>query len=383
MLFALGQAGPGGSSTLSVVDGVIVFHGLRVTSLADVVHVCAHGARALAVTRTGAVYRFQFKPRNCRVDVEYYTEAVRVPPSLFGETPVDCVSLGPMHFLALFADGRVGGAGFNVRGCLGRPPRVLPQTNDLLVPLDGGALEAGCAVSVVAGVACSVVVNTRGQALGVGCNGHGQFGLGHERPCYAWTLLGLESVVTLDMSEHLVAVLQDGTVRAAGMNNVGQLGLGDLVDRSRFERVDVPPVGSVACGYSHTVIVDRTGTVRVCGQHEETGPVASSFWCVPGLPAMAQVAEGDASSGGLSRDGRVFVWGDTDLAPTMMLAGISLEERRRPLAATLALAFLMSQHARLGAASMPGGLAADLARRIVEASANRERASERAMRGEW
>jgi hypothetical protein len=64
--------------------------------------------------------------------------------------------------------------------------------------------------------------------------------------------------------------MNDGTVRVTGLNNVGQLGLNDIVTRSTV--VSVLFISSqaiaVACGQSHTAILMNNGTVRVCGANQ-------------------------------------------------------------------------------------------------------------------
>ena len=65
-------------------------------------------------------------------------------------------------------------------------------------------------------------------------------------------------------------IMPDGTVRICGINNHGQLGQNDKVDRSTV----VPILGissqaiAVACGEGHTAIVMNDGTVRICGRNQ-------------------------------------------------------------------------------------------------------------------
>jgi len=68
---------------------------------------------------------------------------------------------------------------------------------------------------------------------------------------------------------HTAILMDDGTVRVCGRNNIGQLGLNDVITRSTV--VAVLGISSqaiaVACGTGHTAILMNNGTVRVCGRN--------------------------------------------------------------------------------------------------------------------
>ena len=67
---------------------------------------------------------------------------------------------------------------------------------------------------------------------------------------------------------HTVILKKDGSLWACGSNTYGQLGLGDDNSRTLFTQVTTNinnDVKQVACGYSFTVILKNDGTVWACG----------------------------------------------------------------------------------------------------------------------
>ena len=113
--------------------------------------------------------------------------------------------------------------------------------------------------------------------------------------------------------------MNDGTVRVCGRNNVGQLGTNDFTTRSTV--VSVLGISSqaiaVACGRYHTVILMNNGTVRVCGRNDvgqlgTTDPLTrSTVVSVFGISSQAiAVACGNFYTAILMNDGTGRVCGD-------------------------------------------------------------------------
>ena len=69
------------------------------------------------------------------------------------------------------------------------------------------------------------------------------------------------------LSLHTFILKNDGTVYCAGLNNNGQLGLGDTVNRNTFIKVDIDDVKSIYCGRYHTFILKNDGTVYSAGDN--------------------------------------------------------------------------------------------------------------------
>ena len=71
---------------------------------------------------------------------------------------------------------------------------------------------------------------------------------------------------------HTVSVKTGGTLWSCGYNNTGRLGLGDVVHRSSPVQVGLlTNWKQVACGYTHTVSVKTDGTLWSCGYNNTYG----------------------------------------------------------------------------------------------------------------
>lgn len=407
MLFTLGTVALGISNTLAIVDGYLVHRGRRVTSLTDVVHVCTNGNEVVAVTRAGALYYFEYLYCGA-TQLDPYSPEIHLmtasPWSAFNDgLAVECVAMGDSHIIAVLTGRTLIGKGINNNGCLGVVPTYPCQRFLRFVDIGGGDLANGTAASVAAGYNSSAVIDEYGVLHVQGANYTGQFGLAHNTSVHEWQRVALKSVVNVSIMHHTLVVLKDGSLYVAGGNGHGQLGVGDLDDRHVFTHIVATSfgsgVGSAACGPSHSVVVDKAGGIFFSGQlANSSDDQVALFTKKQGLPAMAGVVAGIRRCAGVSRGGEIFEWGpyasgfseglllvlphDSDMPPTMMLAGLSLVERLRPLHAAHKLAFVMGLHARLGDRSRVNRLSDDLLNRIVDTCAHVESASEKVMRGE-
>ncbi len=125
------------------------------------------------------------------------------------------------------------------------------------------------------------------------------------------------------------AVLRaDGTVWVAGLNDKGQLGLGDTSYRGEFERVKIDAntnlenVTRISAGASHMLAVTKDGYVYAWGLGTSgqlgQGNTANSNYAVKvkdetgenDLTGIIDVSAGIAHSLALTRDGHVYAWGN-------------------------------------------------------------------------
>ena len=133
--------------------------------------------------------------------------------------------------------------------------------------------------------------------------------------------------------QHTCALLDDATLRCWGANSFGQLGLGDTVSRGRtadsmgdaLPAVDLPSgVVSVAAGGEHTCAVLDDGALHCWGLNDfgqlglgdisNRGDSADEMGLTTevdlGGDAVARVATGSAMSCALLSDGEVTCWGN-------------------------------------------------------------------------
>lgn len=138
---------------------------------------------------------------------------------------------------------------------------------------------------------------------------------------------GLSNVVQISSSEdHTLVLLSDGTVRAWGFNEYGELG-NDSIEESA---TPVPVHGlsnvvQVAAGTYSSIALLSNGTVMAWGDGEEgdlgdgatQGPLAcrNFYFCsrvpvaVPGISDAVAIAAGDRSMFAVLADGTVLMWG--------------------------------------------------------------------------
>jgi alpha-tubulin suppressor-like RCC1 family protein len=72
----------------------------------------------------------------------------------------------------------------------------------------------------------------------------------------------------LDLSNHTVVIMTDGTAYSCGYNNIGQLGDGTTTDKNTLTLMTLPSgklAKSVSIGVFHTVVIMTDGTAYSCG----------------------------------------------------------------------------------------------------------------------
>lgn len=119
---------------------------------------------------------------------------------------------------------------------------------------------------------------------------------------------------------HSACVTISGQLQMVGANDCGQLGVGDRTGRNMWTRVaDIGGrVCQVACGGSHTMVLDDKGTVWMAGANEngqlgipEKGNELK-FKKTSQIGAVTMVAAGRAHSIVLTRDGKAWGVGAND-----------------------------------------------------------------------
>ncbi|XP_059903496.1 probable E3 ubiquitin-protein ligase HERC3 [Gadus macrocephalus] len=173
---------------------------------------------------------------------------------------------------------------------------------DLSAPAIPRSLQ-NCIKKRIIQVACgeqhSIVLTEDGQALSWGSNTRGQLGLTLPEtsvvpsPTPVAALSGVPLVQVTAGGAHTLALSVSGTVFGWGQNDAGQLGLGDMTDRSTpvtVECLNLKKTVSVSCGERHTAVLTKGGVVLTfgsggCGQlghnsllNELTPRVVAELW---------------------------------------------------------------------------------------------------------
>ncbi|MFF5211566.1 RCC1 domain-containing protein [Streptosporangium sp. NPDC000396] len=239
---------------------------------------------------------------------------------------VASVAAGSAHNLALLSNGTVEAWGDNTRGQLGDGE----IGTDNLTP--GTVADLAGVEAVSTGLAHSLALLSDGTVMAWGDNTVGQLGIGtvggvEPRPVPVPGLTGVRAIVAGDL--HSLALLSDGTVRAWGFNNDGELGDG-TVNVSGTPVTVVGPGGAgvlggvrrIAAGSFHSLALLSDGTVRAWGENFDgqlgDGTVNDALTPVtvvgPGgagvLGGVRRIAAGGLHSLALLSDGTVRAWGD-------------------------------------------------------------------------
>lgn len=131
---------------------------------------------------------------------------------------------------------------------------------------------------------------------------------------------------------HSLVVIDDGSLTTWGLNDCGQLGDGVTVDRKREYRypvkADVSGVREVAGAYHHTLILLEDGTVRACGINDrgqcgdgttiERATPVEVIGIIGAQQVVATGGGGDDNPGDAGHsiarlaDGTVWGWGNND-----------------------------------------------------------------------
>jgi len=122
-------------------------------------------------------------------------------------------------------------------------------------------------LSVCCGEWCVFVITTRGTLFSRGDNAHGRLGLDSDS-LFVEDFTPVEIIGTalsVACFSNSILLITTSGLFATGFNQYGQLGLGDLLSRSKFEKVTIPgrPL-SVAQGADHAVVLTTEG-LFTCG----------------------------------------------------------------------------------------------------------------------
>jgi len=236
---------------------------------------------------------------------------------------ITAVAAGSAHSVAVRYDGTVWAWGSNSNGQLGNNT-IVDSTTPIQVLGVGGTGFMGVAKGIAAGHDHTVVHALDNTVWAWGSNGNGQ--LGNNTTTDSHTPIQVTAaggVVAIAAGDYHTAVLRkevvDFKVWCWGKNSEGQLGDGTIVDhKTPVEVKDLTKVTTIAAGSNHTVAVLNDGTVRAWGGNGSgqlgNGTVVSSSIpvTVSGLGSVLGIAAGNANTVALSLDNSVWSWGKND-----------------------------------------------------------------------
>jgi alpha-tubulin suppressor-like RCC1 family protein len=236
---------------------------------------------------------------------------------------------------ALLDDGTVRAWGGNTYGQLGDGTHTA-STVPVQVKIAGVTQIAASRSHVIARLSDGTVAvwgsNLNGE-LGNGTTTHGRETKGDNSPVplIVPNLQGVVAVATGGPDN--VALLSDGTLMAWGENGVGEVGDGTRVEKTVPTRVrGLSGVKAVAIGGfsgngGHMLALLNDGTVRAVGGNgsgqlgDGTNSNSLSFVTVRGLSGVTQVAADASNSLALREDGTVLSWGSNSYGQLGVGAG--------------------------------------------------------------
>ncbi len=281
----------------------------------DVVAVAAGGYHCLALKADGTVWAWGDNSWSQLGDGTYLGSQ-HSPVRVAGmEGPAARMAGGNSHGLAMGADGRVWAWGANASGQLGDTTIVNRMAP---VPVDG-IREAS---SVAGGGDHCLALKSDGSLIWAwGLNTSGQLGDGTTTdrlaPIQVTVSAGRVTAIAAGAS-HSLALKEDGTVWAWGSNAKGQLGNGTNTDAlSPVQVIGLTgKITAVAAGVAHSLALRDDGTVWAWGLNFEgelgNGTTTNSSRPVQvlGLVNVIKVVSGHFHNLALKSDGTAFGWGD-------------------------------------------------------------------------
>jgi alpha-tubulin suppressor-like RCC1 family protein len=183
-----------------------------------------------------------------------------------GKTPV-AISAGTDHTLVLMSDGTIFGTGANGSGQLGNGNTTSSNTLVLMTNSTGKTPAV-----IYAASANSFVLMTDGTIFGTGANASGQLGRGNTTSSNTLVQMTNSTGKTpIDLYCGLnfeVVLMSDRTIFGVGINNYGQLGIGNTTNQSNLiqmtNNTGRTPI-SILAGKEHNMVLMSDLTVYGCG----------------------------------------------------------------------------------------------------------------------
>ncbi|HYT39052.1 MAG TPA: hypothetical protein VEN99_06055, partial [Acidimicrobiia bacterium] len=287
---------------------------------AGVIAVSAGTVHSMALTSAGAVStcgRNNFGQLGNGTTTDSSTPvAVTLP----GGATATAIAASEYHSLALSSGGTVYAWGHNAFGQLGNG-----TTTDSSTPV--AVAVPGTVTRIAAGWAFDLALTSTGAVYAWGFNGDGELGTTSSDTCATFACSKTPVAVSLGGAtvkaiaagwDHSLAIRSDDTPLAWGLNNYGQLGVGDTTNRL----VPAPALGgiavaAIACGGIHSLAIKKSDSTGLAWGRNNDGqlgvgtteaflpnptPLASSA-------ALTAIAAGAFHSLALRSGGAPLAWG--------------------------------------------------------------------------
>ena len=181
---------------------------------------------------------------------------------------IKSVYCGWYHTIILKNDGTLWGCGYNINGELGLGDsshrytftQAITNVNDIK--------------SVYCNAGNTFILKNDGTLWGTGWNGYGNLGLGdtNGRTTFTQIITNTDNIKEIYCGFYHTFILKnDSTLWGCGYNEYCQLGLGDGYNRTTFTQVTINAdnIKQIYCGYGHTLILKNDGTLLGTGLNNE------------------------------------------------------------------------------------------------------------------
>jgi alpha-tubulin suppressor-like RCC1 family protein len=193
------------------------------------------------------------------------------------------IAAGQGHSVFLMNDGNVYTAGWNWQGQLGNGNESNSNTPFLINNLSG-------ATSVYAGMTTTIVL-TDSKVFVVGDNKQGQLGLSrNSREERIFVELKIEQIKFISCGHsHTLFMTAKGDVYATGLNNKGQLGIGNNTTIYIPQKITtIPePILKIAAGSHHSTFVTQSGKVYATGDNNNGGQLGVNNKNITNSPLLS------------------------------------------------------------------------------------------------
>ena len=229
---------------------------------------------------------------------------------------------GYNNFVAITADGKVYGWGYNGYGQLG-----LGNTTSYTTPTYLGIDDA---IDAAAGWHYIVVVRKDGTVWAAGYSGYGELGVGNTANSNVFVQVKnedgtgfLNNIKSVSANENTVyAVTNDGDVYTWGRNNYGQMGFGNTSDTYLPKKTSLTNIKQISAGYFCAEAVTNDGYVYGAGYNPDgelgirnSNTTIARWTKIPNLDNTGDMDNVDKVVAGrghtliLTNDGKVYATG--------------------------------------------------------------------------
>ncbi|GBG86585.1 hypothetical protein CBR_g41650 [Chara braunii] len=210
---------------------------------------------------------------------------------------VKMLAAGAEHTAAVTEDGKLYGWGWGKYGNLGHGDR-----QDRMLPALVTAVEDEPMKSVACGWRHTIAVAVSGRLYTFGWSKYGQLGHGDYRDHLVPHIV--DALTDFIISEaaggwrHTVGLTSEGKVYAWGWNRFGQIGIGNNIDQCSPQLIQSLAdmrVATVCCGWRHTVAITEDGNVFSWGRGT-SGQLGHGDLCDRSSPKMIEALSKDGEA---------------------------------------------------------------------------------------